>query len=119
MFPIVDFYVGKILRIVGSQIETEKIFSLITILTSFKRCLQSKKIDKLVFVNKNWFTDPRIGYKSPSSLVKLIEINVILKEELEEFKIIFERDEVMEFEIKNLKKLQLTNFHLFLAIFKV
>jgi hypothetical protein len=30
-------------------------------------------------------------------LVELISINAILKEKLEEFEIVFERDEVMEF----------------------
>jgi hypothetical protein len=98
MFPMVDFYVGQTLRIVGFQIEIEKIFSLVRILTSFRRCcLQPKKLDKLIFVNKNWFNDPRIGCKSPSSLVELIETDVLLKEELEEFEIVFEMDEVMEF----------------------
>jgi len=102
MFPIVDFYVGQILRIVGSQIEIEKIFCLVRILTSFRRCcLQPKNLDKLIFVNKNWFNDPRIGCKSPSSLIELIETNVILKEELEEFEIIFEKVEVIEFLILN------------------
>ncbi len=98
MFPIVDFYVGQILRIVGSQIEIEKIFSLVRILTSFRSCcLQPKNLDKLIFANKNWFNDSRISCKSPSNLVELINTNAILKEELEEFEIGFERDEVMEF----------------------
>jgi len=34
-------------------------------------------------------------------LVELINTNAILKEELEEFEIVFERDEVMEFKILN------------------
>jgi hypothetical protein len=49
MFPVVGFYARQILRIVGSQIR---------ILTSLRRCLLSlKKLDKLIFVNKN---DPLI-----------------------------------------------------------
>jgi hypothetical protein len=45
MFPTIGFYVKKILGIVGSQIEIEKIFSLARILTSFKKChLTIKKI---------------------------------------------------------------------------
>jgi hypothetical protein len=44
VFPIVGFLVKQILRIIGFQIETEKIFSLVGILTNFKRCcLQLKK----------------------------------------------------------------------------
>jgi hypothetical protein len=58
-------------------------------------------LDKLIFVNRNWFNDPRIGCKSPSSLVELIESDVFLQKELEEFEIVFERDEVMEFLIFN------------------
>jgi hypothetical protein len=42
MFLTFGFFVHKILRIVGSQIETKRIFSLVGILTSLKRChLQS------------------------------------------------------------------------------
>jgi hypothetical protein len=54
-------------------------------------------LDELIFVNKNWFNDLRIGCKSPSSLVKLIETDVFLEKELEEFEILFERGEAMEF----------------------
>ncbi len=39
MFPIVRFLTCQILRIVGSQIETERIFSLARILNNLKRCL--------------------------------------------------------------------------------
>jgi hypothetical protein len=47
---------------------------LIGILVNFRRChLQSKKLDKLIFVNKNWPYDSKIVYKAPSSLEDLIE----------------------------------------------
>jgi hypothetical protein len=39
MFFIVGFIVHKILNIVGSQIEFEKIFSLVGILPNIRRCL--------------------------------------------------------------------------------
>jgi hypothetical protein len=46
-FPTISFFAKQILGIVGSQIETECIFSLAGILTSFRRCrLQSKNLDK-------------------------------------------------------------------------
>jgi hypothetical protein len=65
MFPIVGFCARQILGIVGCQIEIERIFSLIGILTSLRRYhLQSKKLDKLIFVSKNWPNDLRIGCKS-------------------------------------------------------
>jgi hypothetical protein len=74
MFPTICFCAKKILEIVGSQIETEKIFSLAEILTSLRKCcLQSENLDKLIFVSKNWANDPRIGCKSPSSLMNFIE----------------------------------------------
>ncbi len=38
MFPTVGFCVRQILRIVESQIETKRIFSLVGIFTSFRRC---------------------------------------------------------------------------------
>ncbi len=38
MFLIIGYYVKQILKIVGSQIEIEKIFFLIKTFTSFRRC---------------------------------------------------------------------------------
>jgi hypothetical protein len=67
------FFAKQILRIVGSQIETECIFSLVGILTSFRRCrLQSKNLDKSIFVSQNWPNDPRVGCNMPSILVEFI-----------------------------------------------
>jgi len=44
MFPTFGFCARKILGIIESQIETKKIFSLIGILTSPRRCLSNQKI---------------------------------------------------------------------------
>jgi hypothetical protein len=45
VLPTVGFLVKQILRIVGFEIETEKIFSPVDILTNFKRCcLQLKTL---------------------------------------------------------------------------
>jgi len=83
MFPIVGFLAQWILGIVGSQIEIEMIFSLARIFTNLKRCcLQTKKILKMIFVNNNWFNDPRIGCKSPSNLLEFLQRDMDLKEEL-------------------------------------
>jgi hypothetical protein len=58
MFFIVGSYAKQILRIVGSKIEIKRIFSLVGILTSYRRChLQLRNLDKLIFVNK---IDPMI-----------------------------------------------------------
>jgi hypothetical protein len=46
-------------------------------------------LEKLIFVNKSWPNDPRIGCKSPSSLVELINIDVDLEKEIEEFEFFF------------------------------
>ncbi len=56
------------------------------ILTNLKRCyLQTKNLKKLIFVNKNWPNDSRIGCRSPCNLVEFLEKDVDLEEELEEF----------------------------------
>ncbi len=97
MFPTIGFCAKKILRIVGSQIEIEKIFLLAKILTSLRGChLQLENLVKLTFVNKNWPYDPKIGCKSPFSLANFIESDFNLEEKLEEFEKASERDEVVE-----------------------
>jgi hypothetical protein len=50
----------------------------------------------LIFVNKNWPSDHRVSYKSPFILIKFIDMDGDLKEELEEFKCSFELDEVVD-----------------------
>jgi len=55
-----------------------------------------RKFGQIDLINKKWLNDPRIGFKSLSSLVDFIEIDVNLEEELEEFKKAFERDEIMK-----------------------
>ncbi len=77
-----------------SKIEIERLFSLTRIITSLRRChLQSKNLDKLIFVNKNWQNDPKIGCKCLSSLADIIENDLHLEEE---FEVTFERDKVVE-----------------------
>jgi hypothetical protein len=56
---------------------------LVGILTSFRKCCsESKNLDKLIFVNKNWSNDLKIGCKALSCLVDLIEIDANLEEDL-------------------------------------
>jgi len=58
MFPIVGFLVWQILDIVGSHIETKKIFSLAGILTNLKRCrLQTENLFKMIFVKKENYSN--------------------------------------------------------------
>jgi hypothetical protein len=95
-FHVIGFLVKQILRIIGSQIETKRIFSLIGILTCLRRYqLQSEILDQLTFINQNWPNDPRVGCYMPSTLVEFIEKNEIVKE-LEEFEGEFEREKIVD-----------------------
>ncbi len=61
------------------------------------RChLQTENFKKLIFVNKNWLNDPKIGCKSPSNLLQFLERDMDLQEELGKFEREFERVEVIE-----------------------
>jgi hypothetical protein len=94
-FPKVVCFARQILGTRGSQIETERIFSLARILTNLKRCcLQSKNLNKFIFVSQNWHNDPRLGCKTPSNFVKFIEKDKIIEEELEEFEREFEKEDI-------------------------
>ncbi len=96
MFLNVGFLTWQILKIIGSQIEIEKIFSLAWIFTNLRKCcLRSENLERLIFVNKNWLNDPIIDWKPPSNLVELIENNLDF-EELEKFEGYFERDELLD-----------------------
>lgn len=81
--------------IVDSQFEIEWIFSLVGIFTNLRKCQQLDNLDKLIFVNKNWPNNCRIGCKPFFSLVDLIEVDIKLEEELKEFEGTFEKDRKM------------------------
>ncbi len=85
MFPTVGFLAQQILGIVGSQIETKRIFSLVGIFTNLRRYhLQTENLEKLIFVSKNWPNDAKFGCKSSSDLVKFIVMDEQLEKELQE-----------------------------------
>jgi hypothetical protein len=50
----------------------------------------------MIFVSKNWPSDPRDECKPPSNLVKLIQIDLGFEEELEKLEGSFERDEIVD-----------------------
>jgi hypothetical protein len=78
-------------------VETQRIFSLSNILTNLKGCqLQLENFKNLIFINKNWLNDPRIGGKTSSNLVEFIETNVDLEKELKEFESEFEKEEIVD-----------------------
>jgi hypothetical protein len=73
------------------KIEIEFFFSLAIILTNLRRCcLQSNNLDEIIFVSKNWPSDTRVGCTSASSLIKLIEVDLALEEDLEQYESEFE-----------------------------
>jgi hypothetical protein len=43
--------------------------------------LQTENLEKLIFVNKNWPNDLKIGCKSPSNLLEFLERDVDPKKE--------------------------------------
>ncbi len=47
-------------------------------------------------MSKNWPSDSKVGYKLPSNLVELIQIDLSFKKELDKFEDSFEWDEVMD-----------------------
>ncbi len=70
---------------------------LVGILINLRRCrLQTKNLEKLIFVNKNWPNDPRIRCKFSSNLLEFLEKHIDFKKELEEFEREFEENEVVE-----------------------
>jgi len=60
------------MEIVGSQIETKRIFNMARVITNLKCCwLGIENLDKLVLIMKNWLNNPRFGCKSgPKSFEK-------------------------------------------------
>jgi len=52
--------------------------------------LQLDYLDKIIFVSKNWPSDFRVGFSSPSSLIELIKTDVALKKELKRYEGEFE-----------------------------
>ncbi len=44
----------------------------------------------LIFMSKNWLNDERVDCKAPSNLVELIDFEVDLEEEFDEFEGLFD-----------------------------
>jgi hypothetical protein len=54
-FPNISFIARQIFEILGFEIEMERIFSIVGVLTSLCRCrLGVDNLDKLVIIMKNW-----------------------------------------------------------------
>nr|XP_024402695.1 uncharacterized protein LOC112295398 isoform X2 [Physcomitrium patens] len=65
-FPNVGFLARHILGIVGSQVETERIFSVVGLISAIRRRhLCTDNLDKLVLIRENWEEDSRSGSEEP------------------------------------------------------
>lgn len=75
----------QILGIVGSQIETERLFSIAGVLTTLQGCdLQTDNCDKMIFVAKNWPDDPRVHCNKHPLFEDFIVVEEQMVEEFEE-----------------------------------
>ncbi len=92
MFSKFAFLARQILSIVDSQFEIEWIFFWVGIFIDLRKGQRLDNLDKLIFVNKNWPNNYRIGCKPFFSLVELIEVDIKLEEELKKFEGTFEKD---------------------------
>jgi hypothetical protein len=63
------------LGILGSQIETECVFSLVGVLTILKHCrLQVDNLDSIIIVVKNWPNDPRLNCSQHKDLKNFLKV---------------------------------------------
>jgi len=63
----------QILYIINHKLK-QKYFSLTIIFNNIKKChLQSNNLEKMIFVNTNWPSNPKVGCKSLFNLVESIE----------------------------------------------
>ncbi len=97
-FPIVVALIRQNLGILIIQIESKKIFSIVGVLKTLKRCrLQTNKLDNLIFVHKNWPFDPRVGCLKPYDLATICEAEFDLTNELDaKFMDEMEREEYVD-----------------------
>ncbi len=71
--------------VVGFQIETKHIFPLVAILTNLHQCkLQIDKLERLIFVNKKWPNNLRLGCNNPKDMEEVVELEIKLACKLEE-----------------------------------
>lgn len=69
-FPSLAYLARQFLGIPGSQIETERIFSVAGVLTSLRRCrLGLSNVNGLIMIYKNWPTDARSECEEASTNV--------------------------------------------------
>jgi hypothetical protein len=68
----------------ASQIQIERIFSIVGIMIPFFRFqLQIENLDKLIFINKNWPHDPCVGCTKFFDFAFVCEVESYLIKELD------------------------------------
>ncbi len=81
-FSNVGFLAKRVFGIVRSQIEIEKMFSLIGVLTTLKSCrLQVQNLDQIITIINNWPDDPCQNCTPNANLKNYLKVEVILVEE--------------------------------------
>jgi hypothetical protein len=74
------------LGIVSFQIKAKHIFNIVRILTKLRRCwLGVQNLDKLVMILKNWPSDVRTNYPSPTTM-RMVEFLKVKNKMLDNFK---------------------------------
>lgn len=84
MSPTIATLVRLILGISTSQIEIEKVFFIVEMFITIRRCwLQTKNLDNLICVNKNWPHDPYVRCPKVFDFTFACEAELDLIEELD------------------------------------
>lgn len=83
-FPTTTMLATQILDILIGQIEIERKFSIVGILIALCNCyFQTKNLDKLIFVSKNWPSNPHVRCPPKNYFASTCEVVSNIIEELD------------------------------------
>ncbi len=75
------FLAKQILGISGFQIETKRVFSLASVLTTlWHNHLQMENLDQIIMVVKNWPNDPWLNYMPTVTFKDYMKVEFLTKE---------------------------------------
>jgi hypothetical protein len=81
-FLNVGFFAKHVIGISGFQIENERVFNLIGVLTTLKCCyLQVKNLDYIITIFNNWPNDPCHNCTPNANLKDYLKVEIILVKE--------------------------------------
>jgi hypothetical protein len=63
----------------------QKYISSTRIFTNIKKCHLQSNLEKIIFVNRNWPSNPKVGCKSLFNLVELIENDLGLEKKIKAY----------------------------------